>query len=62
MPHFTYSKQDVKRHIITDTNGWLLSVVVHAANEHDSQIGFEVMKTLQYRFDRMQKIYADGCI
>ena len=49
-----------KRHIITDTNGWLLSVVVHAANEHDSQTGFAVMETLQYRFDRMQKIYADG--
>jgi len=49
-----------KRHIITDTNGWLLSVVVHAANEHDSQRGFEVIETLQYRFERMQKIYADG--
>ena len=49
-----------KRHIITDTNGWLLSVVIHAANEHDSQTGFEVMHTLKYRFDRMQKIYADG--
>jgi len=49
-----------KRHIITDTNGWLLSVVVHAANEHDSQTGFEVMETLEYRFERMKKIYADG--
>ena len=44
-----------KRHIITDTNGWLLSVVVHAANEHDSQAGFEVMETLEYRFERMKK-------
>ena len=34
--------------------------MIHAANEHDSQTGFEVMETLQYRFDRMQKIYADG--
>ena len=49
-----------KRHIITDTNGWLLPVVVHAANEHDSQRGFDVIETLAYRFDRMQKIYADG--
>jgi putative transposase len=49
-----------KRHIITDSNGWLLSVVVHAANEHDSQTGFEVIETLKYRFDRMEKIYADG--
>jgi putative transposase len=49
-----------KRHIITDTNGWLLSVVVHAANKHDSQTGFEVIEALRYRFGRMQKIYADG--
>jgi putative transposase len=49
-----------KRHIITDTNGWLLSVIVHAANEHDSQTGLGVIETLKYRFDRMQKIYADG--
>jgi len=49
-----------KRHIITDTNGWLLSVVIHAANEHDSQTGFDVMQTLRYRFERMKKIYADG--
>ena len=49
-----------KRHMITDTNGWLLSVVIHAANEHDSQTGFEVMDTLRYCFGRMQKIYADG--
>jgi putative transposase len=49
-----------KRHIITDTNGWLLSVIVHAANEHDSQTGFEVMETLEHRFQRMRKIYADG--
>jgi transposase len=35
-------------------------VNVHAANEHDSQTGFEVMETLQYRFERMQKIFADG--
>ena len=51
-----------KRHIITDTNGWLLSVIIHPANGngHDSQTGFEVMDTLRYRFERMQKIYADG--
>ncbi|MDR0295666.1 MAG: transposase [Prevotellaceae bacterium] len=47
-------------HFITDTNGWLLSAVVHAANEHDSRTGFEVLGTLRYRFERMQTIYADG--
>jgi putative transposase len=49
-----------KRHIITDTNGLLLSVVVHAANEYDGKKAFDVIKTLKHRFDRMQKIYADG--
>ena len=49
-----------KRHIITDTNGLLLSVVVHAANEYDGKKAFDVIKTLKYRFERMQKIYADG--
>ena len=45
---------------VIHTNGWLLSVVIHAANEHDSQTGFDVIETLRYRFERMKKIYADG--
>jgi putative transposase len=49
-----------KRHIITDTQGFLLSVKVHAANEHDSKAGFEVLKSMEYRFERMKKVYADG--
>jgi hypothetical protein len=32
-----------KRHIITDTNGLLLSVVVHAANEYDGKKAFDVI-------------------
>jgi transposase len=34
--------------------------VVHAANEYDGKKAFDVIKTLKYRFERMQKIYADG--
>ena len=49
-----------KRHIITDTNGLLLSVVVHAANEYDGKMSFDVIKTLKFRFERMKKIFADG--
>ncbi|MDR0829638.1 MAG: IS5 family transposase, partial [Prevotellaceae bacterium] len=49
-----------KRHIITDTLGLLLSVVVHAANEYDGKKAFDVIKTLRYRFERMKKIFADG--
>lgn len=49
-----------KRHIITDTQGLLLSVEVHAANQHDSKAGFEVIRPLGEKFERMKKIYADG--
>ncbi|MDR1347718.1 MAG: IS5 family transposase [Prevotellaceae bacterium] len=49
-----------KRHIITDTNGLLLAVEIHAANERDGKAGFRVIKSLSDRFERMKKIYADG--
>jgi putative transposase len=49
-----------KQHIITDTMGLLLAVVVHAANIHDSQSAFSVIERLKYRFSRMTKIIADG--
>jgi putative transposase len=49
-----------KQHIIVDTMGLLLTVVVHAANIHDSQSAFWVIEQLKYRFSRMVKIIADG--
>jgi putative transposase len=49
-----------KRHIITDTHGLLLTVEIHAANEHDGKAEFRMIKSLFGRFERMQKIYADG--
>lgn len=49
-----------KRHIITDTMGLLLAVVVHAANEHDSKAALNVINQLKGRFSRMVKIIADG--
>jgi putative transposase len=49
-----------KRHIIVDTNGLLLTLEIHAANEHDGKAGFRVIKSLGSRFERMKKIYADG--
>jgi putative transposase len=49
-----------KQHIITDTMGLLLSVVVHAANVHDSKGAFSVVERLKSRFSRMTKIIADG--
>ena len=49
-----------KQHIITDTMGLLLAVVVHAANVHDSQSAFRVIEQLKHRFSRLVKIIADG--
>lgn len=49
-----------KRHIITDSTGLLLAVVVHAANLHDSKAAIDVIKLLRGRFKRLVKILADG--
>ena len=49
-----------KRHIITDTNGLLLAVKVHAANTHDSKAADNVIGLMEYKYERMSKIYADG--
>lgn len=49
-----------KQHIITDTLGLLLVVVVHAANMHDSKSAPKVIEKLRGRFDRMECIFADG--
>jgi putative transposase len=49
-----------KQHIVTDTLGLLLVVVVHAANIHDSKAAQEVISRLRGRFHRLSKIFADG--
>jgi len=49
-----------KQHIVTDTLGLLLVVVVHAANIHDSKAAQDVISRLRGRFDRLSKIFADG--
>ena len=49
-----------KQHIITDTMGLLLVVIVHAANIHDSQAAYDVISNLKWRFSRLTKIFADG--
>lgn len=49
-----------KRHIIVDTMGLILVVVVHAANIHDSKSAQRVISELRGRFNRLVKIIADG--
>ena len=49
-----------KRHLVVDTLGLLLAVVVHAANLQDRDGAKLVLAKLQGRFERLQLIWADG--
>lgn len=50
-----------KRHIIVDTLGLVLVVVVHAANQHDSPAAKAVLTRLAAQgYERMNKILADS--
>lgn len=48
-----------KRHILVDTLGILIAVLVHPANWSDSQGGKELIKTVSEHLKRMQLIFAD---
>jgi putative transposase len=49
-----------KRHIVVDTMGLLLAVVVHAADIQDRDGAKLVLSKLLGRFPRLQLIWADG--
>lgn len=49
-----------KRHIVTDTLGMLMTVVVHSADKQDRASAESVIETLKYRFPRLIKLFADG--
>jgi putative transposase len=50
-----------KRHIVVDTLGLIMIVVIHAANIHDSIGARKVMQSLKEKFlTGIQKIFADG--
>jgi putative transposase len=48
-----------KRHVLVDTLGLLLKVVVHPANLHDRQGAKLVLGTLGTSFPRLQHLWAD---
>ena len=48
-----------KQHIITDTLGLILVVVIHVANIHDSKGVVDVISNLKGRFSRLRKIVAE---
>lgn len=49
-----------KRHIVVDTMGLLIALVVHAANIQDPHGAKQVLELLVGRFPRLQRIWADG--
>lgn len=48
------------RHIVVDTMGLLMAVVVHAANVHESRGAPPVLAKLQAMCPRLQRIWADS--
>ena len=49
-----------KRHIVVDTLGLLLVVVVHAASWSDTEGALEVGAKLRHRFPRLCHVWADA--
>jgi len=49
-----------KRHIVVDTLGLILAIVVHAANVPDRDGAYAVLAKLAGRFPRLELIWADG--
>ena len=49
-----------KRHLVVDTLGLLLCIIVTQANVHDSVAAETVMRKMKGKFPRMKKILADG--
>jgi transposase len=49
----------VKRHILVDTEGFLLAVVVHAASIPDRKGGQRVLEAAGESYPRLQHIWAD---
>jgi len=49
-----------KRHIVTDTLGFLIFVLVHAADIQDRDGAVRVLKAIRHRFPWLRHIFADG--
>jgi putative transposase len=48
-----------KRHLVTDTEGWLLAVQVHPANIQDNHGAVPLLKTVRRAFRRLRHLFAD---
>jgi len=49
-----------KRHIVTDTQGHLLHVKVHAANTHDTVAGCRVFEAALQKYPTLKGVCADA--
>ena len=49
-----------KRHIITDTLGLMLHVIVHTADIQDRDGAPALLKAIRYRFPWLRHVFADG--
>ncbi|SLK12818.1 Transposase [Novosphingobium mathurense] len=49
-----------KRHILTDTCGFLISILVHTADIQDRDGAVDVIKGVRQRFPWLRHIFADG--
>ena len=49
-----------KRHIITDTCGFLVFILVRAANIQDRDGAVDVLKAIRFRFPFLRHVFADG--
>jgi putative transposase len=48
-----------KRHMVTDTQGFLLALLVHAANIQDNHGAVPLLASLRRSFPKLQHIFAD---
>jgi transposase len=48
-----------KRHVVTDTQGFVLAVLIHAANIQDNHGAVPLLKLLRQTFPKLRHIFAD---
>ena len=49
-----------KRHILTDTQGFLVGAIVHTADIQDRDGAPDVLASIRYRFPWLRHVFADG--
>ena len=49
-----------KRHIVTDTCGFMIFILVHAADIQDRDGAVDVLKAIRFRFPWLRQIFTDG--